>query len=178
MQWIIRRDNKRPEALRGAFSYFLKDSIPHGEVTTTDDLNACAIWLPPGVWSEKPSIPLYINMLLQAVKWSGLNRIRRFVEVDNGEYARKPDTPHYYLAILGVHPDHQGEGRGGMLIKHTLEWVDELQMAAYLENSNKVNQPLYERFGFKTVNSFRLRNGGPMEWCMWRDPVNHQQQKA
>lgn len=178
MQWIIRQDKHRTEALRDAFEYYLSDSIPYGEVTITDDLKACAMWLPPGVWSEKPPLLEYLGMLVQIVKWSGLGRIRRFIEDDNLEYARKPAEPHYYLAILGVRPGFQGKRYGSRLIEYTLARVDELEMPAYLENSNIANQSLYESHGFKVIDSFTLSKGGPTEWCMWREPVTRQQQKA
>ena len=173
MQWIIRQDKHRPEAMRDAFNYYLIDAIPYGEVTTTDDLKACAMWMPPGVWTEKPPLSEYLKMVIKTIQWSGLGRIRRFIEVDDLEYANKPPEPHYYLAILGVHPDFRGRKYGSMLLEHTLARVDELEMPAYLENSNIVNQPLYERHGFRVIGSFSAENG-PTEWRMWRDPVNRE----
>ncbi len=177
MQWIIRQDTKRPEALRDIFSHYLEESIPYGEVLVTTDLKGCAMWLPPGVWSKKPPIREYLVELVRDLRWSGLGRIRRFIEVDNAEFAHKPAEPHYYLAILGVHPDYRGRGYASILLRDKLVKIDQLGYPAHLENSNKDNQRLYEHHGFRVVDSFRHRNG-LAEWCMLRDPVNRLPQKA
>ena len=177
MQWIIRQDNRHHQALIDAFTHYLGESIPYGEVLVTNDLKGCAIWLPPGVWSEKPPLVDYLMELFYALGWSGLGRINRFIETDNNEYNHKPAEPHYYLAILGVHPDYTRKGYASTLLEQKLEKIDQLGYPAYLENSNKVNQSLYERHGFKIIDSFTLRDG-PTEWCMLREPVNRLRQKA
>jgi GNAT superfamily N-acetyltransferase len=170
LSWVIRGDEKRPQALRRFFAYILGESVPHGEVTTTDELDACAVWVPPGVWAE-PSGPLEsLRMLPEMLRWAGLGRLRRFMEMDSAENARRPREPHFYLAILGVRPDRQGVGLGSALLSHTLSRLDEAGVPAYLESSNPVNVPLYERHGFRAVDEIRLPGGGPSELCMWREP--------
>jgi GNAT superfamily N-acetyltransferase len=170
LSWVVRDDGRRPEALRRFFTYALRESVPHGEVTATDELDACAIWLPPGVWAEPPGLLETLRMLPETLGWTGLGRLQRYREMDAAEYTKRPREPHFYLAILGVRPDRQGKGLGSALLKHTLGRLDEGGMPAYLESSNAVNMPLYGRHGFKVIDEIRLRDGGPTMWCMWREP--------
>jgi len=170
LSWVMRDDGKRSEAMRGLFAYILRESVPHGEVTATDELDACAVWVPPGVWAEPPGLLESLRMLPETLRWAGLSRLRRFKEMDAAEYAKRPREPHFYLAVLGVRPDRQGAGLGSALLSHTLSRLDEAGMPAYLENSKPANMPLYERHGFRVFDEINLRGGGPKEWCMWREP--------
>lgn len=82
----------------------------------------------------------------------------------------RPTEPHYYLNVLGVHPDHQGKGIGAKLLAHTLRECDEKKIGAYLETGNPNNIPFYEKFGFCRRESATVR-GATMELhTMWRDP--------
>jgi GNAT superfamily N-acetyltransferase len=170
MDWIIRDDDKRTTALKRFFTHFLKESIPYGETNTTDEMEACAVWVPPGVWAKPPPLLEYLRTLPELLRWTGLGRLKRYIDVDMIEYAKKPTMPHYYLVFLGVKPEHQGNGFGSQLLEHTLSWLDETGLPAYLENSNKENLSLYERHGFKVYDEFKLKNGTLTEWCMLRKP--------
>ncbi len=170
INWVIRDDEKRPKMLRRYFNYFLAESIPYGEVNTSEGMEACAVWVPPGVWAKLPPLLEYVRTLPELLRWTGFRRLRRYIEVDRMEYVKKPAMPHYFLVFLGVKPEQQGKGLGSMLLDHTLSWLDEVGLPAYLENSNEDNLPLYEGHGFKLFNEFRLSGGGPVEWCMWRKP--------
>ncbi|KAJ5198503.1 Acyl-CoA N-acyltransferase, partial [Penicillium cinerascens] len=57
------------------------------------------------------------------------------------------DTKHYYLDMLGTHPDYRGRGAGSMLIKYGCELADKNGAGAYVDAS-KAGAPLYAKFGF------------------------------
>ena len=84
--------------------------------------------------------------------------------------ANHPKEPHYYLALLGTEPSHQGHGIGSALLRTTLARIDEEGMPAYLESSKERNVPLYALFGFEVMDEFRSEHGGPPLWRMWREP--------
>jgi len=168
LSWIIRQDNKRLEALTDLFAFCLNDALQAGAETTTSDLRACAIWIPPKM--ENHSISLsWIPMLPRYIHWAGLSRVGRFLSFVDACEGKRPREPHYYLDSIGVDPDHQGKGYGSKLLKHTLDQVDSEGLPAYLESSNVRNNPLYERHGFRTLSEIHLY-GGPTIWCMWREP--------
>jgi GNAT superfamily N-acetyltransferase len=76
---------------------------------------------------------------------------------------------HYYLAILGTDPPHQGKGIGSALLVTMLSRTDAENVPAYLEASSEDNKRLYERHGFKEEERVGLPGGGPPFWRMWRD---------
>jgi ribosomal protein S18 acetylase RimI-like enzyme len=168
LSWVMRTDDKREEALRRLITYFLRDSIPYGEVRATEELDACAVWVPPGVWAKRPGVLESLRMLPETLRWTGWRRLRHFMDLDAAEYANRPGEPHFYLAFLGIRPDRQRMGLGSALLGHTLRRLDEMGLPAYLENSNPVNLSLYLRHGFRVVNEI-TQHGGPSEWGMWRD---------
>jgi GNAT superfamily N-acetyltransferase len=77
--------------------------------------------------------------------------------------------PHYYLSLLGVHPDHRGEGKGMGLLAANLALLDEMGMPSYLESSNRANDHRYEALGYSQVGEFAVPGGEPTLACMWRD---------
>ncbi len=76
---------------------------------------------------------------------------------------------HWYLMAIGVQPEAQGRGLGGVLLAHTLNQLDERGEAAYLEATSPRSRRLYERFGFEVAGEF-APDGGPPLWPMWREP--------
>lgn len=139
----------------------------HGEVLVDDQVRGAAIWSPPGHWrgtvSEGlflalPSVRLFRSRLLTAM--ASLGRMER----------KHPTEPeHWYLAILGTDPAHQGSGIGGALIRAVTDRCDEQGLGAYLESSKEQNVPYYARHGFEVREEMAMGDGPPL-WLMWRDP--------
>ncbi|KAJ5183801.1 hypothetical protein N7492_001417 [Penicillium capsulatum] len=61
--------------------------------------------------------------------------------------------PHYYLEILGVHPNYQRRGLASRLLKWGLERADQDGVEVYLSSSPE-GKPMYEKYGFQSQNSF------------------------
>jgi GNAT superfamily N-acetyltransferase len=59
--------------------------------------------------------------------------------------------PHFYLSLLGTHPEHRGRGIGMELLSHDLALIDEQRRPAYLESSNPANNDRYARVGFQPL---------------------------
>ena len=80
-----------------------------------------------------------------------------------------PRTPHWYLAVLGTDPIHQGKGIASALLAPILERCDREGIGAYLESSKESNIAFYRRHRFEVTGEIALP-GGPKVWPMWRDP--------
>jgi GNAT superfamily N-acetyltransferase len=84
------------------------------------------------------------------------------------DVAHPRDAPHYYLTLLGTHPDHRGKGIGMALLEHDLGLIDAEGFPAYLESSNPANNDRYGGVGFQAVGEFAYPGGGPVVTTMWR----------
>jgi ribosomal protein S18 acetylase RimI-like enzyme len=80
-----------------------------------------------------------------------------------------PHEPHWYLWMLGVDPERQGEGLGSRLLAEILERCEAERVAAYLEASTERNRALYLRHGFEDAGELRLPGDGPRMWPMWHE---------
>ena len=79
----------------------------------------------------------------------------------------KPPAPHYYLGVIGVHPDMHGRGIGTQLLRSfcDLSRSDPLSCGVYLETAEESNLGFYERAGFAETGRGRL--GSATLWCMY-----------
>jgi len=165
LNWVI----PEPRLYADFFRLIVRDVyLPRGIIHLDDEGRGAALWLPPG---EKFEIPPRLSMALMMAKLvmrrglSPLGRIR-----DQGELFDRhhPQEPHFYLQFIGCRHRDQGKGVGSALMKHGTRLADEAGLPAYLESSNSLNVPLYERHGFETQAEEDVANGGPRAWFMWR----------
>jgi ribosomal protein S18 acetylase RimI-like enzyme len=167
VRWFARQDERREARARRLFDWYLRDAVPHGLCTTTDALDGAAVWCPPGGWT----MPLWRQaaLLPTILGITGVtNAPSRIAGVDL--LSRKhPPRPHYYLAVVGVEPELQGQGIGSALLQPVLDLCDRTRTGAYLENTKEQNLPLYERHGFRVVEEITMPRG-PRQWLMWREP--------
>lgn len=64
------------------------------------------------------------------------------------------DTHFWYLSIVGILPEFQGQGFGPGLIKTVLKKTDVNQIPTYLETFTPRNMSFYERLGYTEIKSF------------------------
>ena len=148
-----------------------KGALPHGSLYAiggaNGDVAGAAVWKPPGHWRVTPR---EILPALPAMLWALRTRARVGVQMLNAIEAEHPTEPHWYLEILGTHPEHQGKGLGSALLAPVLAHCDAEGEPAYLESSKEQNIPFYERHGFRVTKELHPPGGAPTLWAMWRDP--------
>ena len=86
----------------------------------------------------------------------GFATVQRMLSADGeiGELRRSvvPSEPHQYLATLACHPDHQGTGVGGRLMRAFLEEdVDPARQHAALVTTKSDNVVWYRKFGYRVA---------------------------
>ena len=150
----------------GDFFTLLTEHAPLcGKVEVVDDpaggLAAAAVWFDRT--HEMPEIPHYDERLAAlAGEW-----LPHFHELDELFDKHHPVDPHWHLAFLAVHPDHQGHGLGGALMDNTHQ--DLGGTAAYLEATNEDNIRLYRRYGYTDMMPFDIRMPDDTPFYrMWR----------
>jgi ribosomal protein S18 acetylase RimI-like enzyme len=166
MSWVFPDARRRPVRNRRFFAMRLRQLMPDGETYTVDGASGAALWALPGHWrlgnleSFRMALALLPSVGRRApILAKGFERIERV----------HPDTPHYYLAVLGTDPEVQGRGIGSALLRPVLEACDRDEVPAYLESSKERNVDFYARHGFRVLDEITLPEGPPV-WPMWRDP--------
>jgi GNAT superfamily N-acetyltransferase len=93
-----------------------------------------------------------------------LTLIRDFRKVGKAH----PRTPHRHLPVLGVRPEAQGLGIGGLLMSEYARRCDEAGLEGYLETtrwadpSKRAQERLYERHGFSVAEVVPMTD----DWSM------------
>ncbi len=166
--WACPSDALRERVLRRFYRIVLRQALRHDEVWTDANAAGAAIWMPPGHTHYGPLAGLE---LLGALGFPRL--LARVPVVAAGaiktDLAHPSKPPHWFLAALGVDPDHQGKGLGSRLMTPVLEQCDADNIGAYLESSKEENISFYARHGFRVTRELKLP-AGPVIYPMWRDP--------
>jgi GNAT superfamily N-acetyltransferase len=166
MAWIIPDADRRRAIGPSVFRVFTTAFVRHDETLVTSDGVGAALWAPPGVAPVADHEAERFGAELEQVL--GIDAPRLFA-VDQVMAEHHPDTPCFYLQLVGVDPDWQGHGIGSALLAPVLERCDRDRVPAYLEATSPDNKRLYERHGFHTQATLQVPGGPPM-WAMWREP--------
>jgi GNAT superfamily N-acetyltransferase len=164
--WLFPDDDRRLTQSRRYFAGRARILMRQDEVYTVEGGAAAAMWARPGEWRDPPLDVL--RQLLALVPALG-RRLPRSLGGLHEIEDRHPLRPHWYLAVLGTDPEHQGQGLGSALLQPVLADCDRLEIPAYLETGKESNVAFYSRHGFQVTERIDLPAGPPM-WLMWRDP--------
>jgi GNAT superfamily N-acetyltransferase len=168
--WAFPDPDARLSQYRRWWRPFVRSAIAHGRVSTTDHVEAVAIWVVPGGTELLAEDAAALPALIDEVAGTDAGRVLATMELI--ERNHPVDVPeHFYLTLLGTHPDHRGHGIGLQVLAHDLAQIDEQQAAAYLESSNPANDNRYASVGFARYGQFQLPDDGPVVTTMWRDPT-------
>ena len=173
IQYIFPADEQR----RRLSPYFFRGAIrlahPEEHAFTAEDAPVgAALWLPPG----RSKIPMgrLMKVLVPDLWRYGFGPVRRLMGILDEFEKLHPPHPHWYLMVLGVEPDRQGQGLGGVLMSDVLRQADASGVPAYLETQKAKNVAFYEKHGFAVVEHFECHGGrGPESWTMLRQPSSN-----
>ena len=128
---------------------------------------AASIWFPAG--EEEMTTDQWDGFVAIMRRHLGDDGAQRVVALFGRFEAAHPRLePHYYLSLLGTHPNHRGAGHGMRLLADNLERIDAEGMPAYLESTNQANSARYGSVGFEVVGSFEGYLPGTAITTMWR----------
>ena len=149
-----------------SFAALLRVYVARETVFTTRHGEGAAIWISPH--PPRPTPREELGLALRFLPLLG-TRMRLGMEGFRRIGAAHPREPHWYLAVLGTDPPHQGRGAGSALVEAMLARADAEGLPAYLEASRAENVPYYERFGFRVLQEVRMPRDGPSVWAMLRE---------
>jgi hypothetical protein len=167
MEFLIPEEASRQRRVGIFFEVALSiQHLPHGSSYTDTDRAGGALWDPPGHWKMRTGQILRGSPKMIAAFGRKVPRALRVLSTIEREH---PRAPHWYLAVLGTDPVHQGKGIGSSLLAPILDRCDQDGTGAYLESSKHSNIAFYRRHGFEVTGEIALP-GGPTVWPMWREP--------
>jgi ribosomal protein S18 acetylase RimI-like enzyme len=169
--WVFPDPVTRPAALERFIRVPLEYGLRYGRVTTSHEAKAACVWLPPG---PGMTMPRMIRSGMLGVPFrTGFGPFLKFMAaneiMDKIHKARVPE-PHWYLLIVGVDPELQGQGAGSAIVREGLALADRESKPCYLETSERRNLAFYERLGFVVLEEAVLGKDGPKAWAMRREP--------
>lgn len=165
--WTLPDEQRRTRLGPRSFQILLDIYLAKGQAWATPDLASVALWAPPHKWKLPASAQL--RLVPKFARLFGLRFPLVLAGFETMDSHHPDDEPHWYLGILGTDPSRQGEGLGTRAIQPVLDQCDQAGEPAYLESSNPVNVPYYERRGFEIVSTFQFPRG-PQVQGMWRQP--------
>jgi ribosomal protein S18 acetylase RimI-like enzyme len=172
--WLLPNEGQRRRLLYWNHKKFLQYGLQAGRVFTTPGaVEGIATWLPP----ERPMMSfmdaLRLGLLALPFKATPLQFVRFVAMMNLFEKMHKQDAPkrHWYLNVLGVDPERQGQGVGGRLIAPILEQADKDRLPSYVETGKEINVTFYQKHGFEVLKEGNLPLGGPRWWTMLREPI-------
>jgi ribosomal protein S18 acetylase RimI-like enzyme len=127
---------------------------------------ATSVWLPPGEDEMTDEQWQAFVALMRRHLGADTDRVVALFERFEGNHPHH--ELHYYLSLLGTHPDQRGAGHGMRLLADNLARIDDDGIAAYLESTNPANDARYQRVGFEVVGSFEGYLPGSVITSMWR----------
>jgi ribosomal protein S18 acetylase RimI-like enzyme len=131
-------------------------AFAHGTAYHLSGFSGAALWLPPGIQPDEDALASVLRRSVAAERQAAVFAV--FEEM--GRY--HPREPHWYLPLIGIDPVSQRKGYGSALLQHVLAQCDRDHAPAYLESSNPVNIPLYERHGFKVLATIQVESSPPI----------------
>lgn len=163
---LLPDERRRDAALRRSMGHVLRHTyVPNGGAWTTEALDGVALWALPG--DPKPSALGQLRALVTFARAFGRrlpDAVRAFATVEE----RRPTEPHWYLDLLAVRPDRQGQGVGSALINAGLAEADRAGAPAFLVTSKALNVRIYERYGFAVTEEYDI--AAARVWAMLRPP--------
>jgi GNAT superfamily N-acetyltransferase len=156
-----------PKDLAVWWKFCIGSALRYPWVWISGDYAAVSVWIPPdGIEltdEEEERVEPLIRDLIGPRADDVMELLKRF------EASHPREGPHYYLSLLGTHPDSRGGGLGMALLADNLERMDAEGVPAFLESSNPGNNARYEGLGFRRVGEFTTPGGERTVATMWRD---------
>ncbi|MGH9021166.1 MAG: GNAT family N-acetyltransferase [Acidimicrobiales bacterium] len=164
--WALARRDGRTEHQRLFWRLFVEGALRYDATWVADEGAAASVWIPPGGTDLSSDQEEQLDALVVTHLGDRGDRFRELLSRFEDHHPR--DEPHYYLSLLGTHPDARGRGVGMALLTLNLAVVDAEHAPAYLESSNPANDVRYRSVGFEPVGSYFAPDDGPEVTTMWR----------
>ncbi|TDD30114.1 GNAT family N-acetyltransferase [Kribbella turkmenica] len=142
--------------------FLTRIGMPHGRVWVTSDVSAVAVWTTPA------TPPNAFAPHAEAFKDLAGSRAALAAEYEQAMGIFRPQSPVWFLALVGVDPSRQQQGLGRAVINPGLAAADAEHSPAFVETQEPANLTFYESLGFTVVAELELPHRGPIHYAMYR----------
>jgi GNAT superfamily N-acetyltransferase len=156
-----------PETLAAFWRFLIRSALRYPCSWTLDGYAAASVWIPPDGVELTDDEQERLEPLLEELAGPRSAEVLELLERFESSHPNGP--PHYYLSLLGVHPDHRGKGLGMGLLAENLRSIDAEGVPAYLESTNSANDSRYAGLGFVRVGEFSTPDESVTVATMWRE---------
>lgn len=164
MVFMMPHEPSRARRLTRLIGWMVDQTFKVGLVLGTPELEGVTLWRPPGTVHYHE--PLWHPGTLRFLPIFGWH-LPRALNTDDGITSHLPKGESWmYLKMAGVDPDHQGKGLGGAMLRAGLAEAARLGVASLLETATSENVGLYQRFGYRILCEWDVKDGGPHFWTM------------
>jgi GNAT superfamily N-acetyltransferase len=180
-EFLLPDEESRAKRLSTGIEFLLGLSSSTWSVGTTNRACAGVIGAAPPDEYPPPFFHLMVmltQLILKSLSFTPYRVMEQWVRIFHKFDKIRPRQPHWYVLILGVHPDHQGKGLGGELLRQVLQRAEEDRVAVYLESSNPRNLDFYRKYGFEVIEEIVPVAGCPLIWGLLRKPESQYGEKA
>ena len=134
------RRNELPLLLQSFVHY----GALNGEVyATSPNLEGVAVWMPPDHTSVSSPVP--------GISQDALDRMAYWGRQAGSIRKRHVPSAHWFLMIIGVVPEFQGQGYARTLLNPMLAKIERQHLPCYLDTEVEKNVAIYQRYGFRVV---------------------------
>jgi ribosomal protein S18 acetylase RimI-like enzyme len=143
----------------------------YGLVYTTPGIEGLSIWLPPDqahttTWKYLLAGFLPVPVLMGLKHY--FTKTIKNEELVQKVHAEIMTEPHWYLWVIAVDPDKQGQGVGSLLIQPGLDYAVSQQLSSYVETHDEANLPFYRKHGFELLREEQVPESDLRFWCLVR----------
>jgi GNAT superfamily N-acetyltransferase len=156
-----------PKDLAVWWRFAIGSALRHPCVWVSGDYAAASVWIPPDGTELTEEQEKHVEPLINELIGPRTPLVMELLERFEASHPRQ--RSHYYLSLLGTHPDYRGRGLGMALLAENLASMDAEGVPTYLESSNPGNNGRYERLGFRQVGEFTTPAGERTVATMWRE---------
>jgi ribosomal protein S18 acetylase RimI-like enzyme len=166
--YLVPPPDDRIRVMADFFTLYTEHAFKYGQVDVIDHPDGEGL-VGTAVWFDNTKVAPEIEGYGERLAELTQQYLDRFVALDVLFEKNHPTDPHWHLAFLAIHPEHQHHGLGSHLMQRTHDELDRDGVAAYLEATNENNVRLYRRTGYADMDPFEmlLPDGTPF-FRMWR----------
>jgi ribosomal protein S18 acetylase RimI-like enzyme len=165
---INERTRLNSQLAKAMLRFVLRCGAP---IVTTAPVRGVALWFPPDApaATDIDFLESGLTHLPTLVGAEAMVRFKRLIGQLEILHTRYAPEPHWYLAMLGVHPDWQRQGLGDALMQQVFRVADRDGIPCYLESPTLENTRYYQRRGFHVVGEIDVSDSAVHVWCLKRE---------